>query len=113
MSYPWSGSTSFRRSWASEPLSFFKPLQLQLELAKLLEQLSFLGLALILGLYFLSAGEQLIGTLQQLLLPLAHLDWLNGLTGGDLMECLATTDRLHGDSDLELRAMDADFAHGV
>ena len=113
MSSPWFGSTSFLLSWASDQLRlFFKPLQLHLELSDLLEQLSFLGLALLIGLCFLSAGEKLTGTLQQLFLPLAHLDRVNGVIGGNLLECLATTDRLHGDSGLELRAMGAAFAMG-
>ena len=34
------------------------------------------------------------------------------MIGGDLLECLATTDRLHGDSGLELRTVGAAFAHG-
>ena len=54
--------SSFMGARAAE--IFFKPLQLHLEFANLLEQLSFLGLALVLGLRFLSAGEQLTGTLQ-------------------------------------------------
>ena len=44
--------------------------------------------------------------------PLAHLDRVNGVIGGDLLESLAATDRLHGDSGLELRAVGAAFAHG-
>ena len=34
------------------------------------------------------------------------------MIGGDLLECLAATDRLHGDTGLELRAVAAAFAHG-
>ncbi|MCX5938107.1 MAG: hypothetical protein NTW02_07890 [Cyanobium sp. LacPavin_0920_WC12_MAG_62_9] len=92
---------------------FFKPLQLHLELANLMEQLSFLGMALVVGLRFISTREQLTGTLQSLPLPLAHLDRVNGVIGGDLLECLASTDRLHGDSGPKLRAMSAAFANGL
>ena len=56
---------------------------------------------------FRSASQQLTGTLQQLLLPLAHLDRVNGVIGGDLLQCLAATDRLHGDSGHELWAVGA------
>ena len=37
---------------------------------------------------------------------------MNGVIGGDLLKCPAATDRLHGDSGLELRALGAAFAHG-
>jgi hypothetical protein len=90
---------------------FFQPLQLHLELADLLEQLSLLGLALVLGLRLVATGEQVAGTLQQLLLPLAHLDRVHRVVGGDLLERLATTDRLHGDPGLELGAVGSAFAH--
>ena len=36
---------------------------------------------------------------------------MNGVICGNLLESLATTDCLHGDSGLELRAVDAAFAH--
>lgn len=42
---------------------FFESLQLHLELADLLEQLSFLGLALAAVLALLSTGEQLTGAI--------------------------------------------------
>jgi hypothetical protein len=90
---------------------FFEPLQLHLKLADLLEQLSLLGLAFVLGLRLLAPGEQVAGTLQQLLLPLAHLDRVHRMISGDLLERLAATDRLHGDLGLELGAMGAAFAH--
>jgi hypothetical protein len=48
--------------------------QLHLQPADLLEQLSFLGLHLLLVHAHLAPGEQLAGVLQQLLLPLADLD---------------------------------------
>ena len=64
----------------------------------------------VLGLRFLVAGEQFTGTLQQLLLPLAHLDRGNLVIGGDLLECLTTTESLHGDFGLELRAVGAAYA---
>ncbi len=94
--------------------TFFQPLQLHFELADLLEQLSLLGLACVLGLRVLAPGEKVAGTLQQRLLPRAHLDRVHrGVVGGNLLERLATTDRLHGDlpqaeafgSGLELGAM--------
>lgn len=90
---------------------FFQPLQLHLELADLLEQLSLLGLAFILGLCLLAPREHVAGALQKLLLRLAYLDRVHRMVGGDLLERLATTDRLHGDLGLELRAMGAAFAH--
>jgi hypothetical protein len=37
------------------------------------------------------------GTLQQLLLPLAHLDRVHRMLRDDLLEDLAATDRFHGD----------------
>jgi hypothetical protein len=83
-----------------------------LELADLLEKLSLLGLAFVLGLRLLAPGEQVAGALQQLLLPLAHLDRVHRMISGDLLERLAATDRLHGDLGLELGAMGAAFAHG-
>ena len=44
-----------------------------------------------------------------LLLP--HLDLVDGVISGDFLDRLATTDRLHGDSGLELRAVGAALAH--
>ena len=53
---------------------FFELLQLHLELADLLEQLSLLGLALLFVLALAAPYEQLAGTIKELPLPLAHLD---------------------------------------
>ena len=101
-----------RSSWASEQLRFFfEPLQLHLQPPDLLEQLCFLGLPLLLVLALLAAGEQLAGTIQQLPLPLAHLDGVDGVIGGDLLNRLAATDRLHGDPGLELGAVGSALAH--
>jgi len=101
-----------RSSRASEQLRFFfEPLQLHLELADLLEQLSLLGLTLLLVLALLAAGEQLAGAIQKLPLPLADLDGVDGVISGDLLDRLAATDRLHGDLGLELGAMGAALAH--
>ena len=101
-----------RSSRASEQLRFFfEPLQLHLQLADLLEQLSLLGLTLLLVLALLAAGEQLAGAIQQLPLPLTDLDGVDGVIGGDLLDRLAATDRLHGDLGLELGAMGAALAH--
>ena len=52
----------------------FEPLKLHLQLADLLEQFRLLSLALGLSFYLLSTGKQLAGSLQELFLPLAHLD---------------------------------------
>jgi len=41
------------------------------------------------------------GAIKQLRLPLAHLDRVDGVIGGDLLVRLAATDRRHGDSGLE------------
>ena len=91
---------------------FFKPLQLHLEPTDLLEQLRFLGLYVFLGLALFASAEQLAGAVQHLLLPLAHLDWVDRVISGNLLERLAATDRLHGDPGLELRTVGAAFAHG-
>jgi hypothetical protein len=40
--------------------------------------------------------EQLTGSIQQLSLPLAHLDGMDAVIGADFLDCLAATDRLHG-----------------
>ena len=76
-----------------------------------MEQLSFLGLALAAVLALLATGEQLTGAIQELPLPLAHLDGVNGVISGDLLDRLTTTDRLHGDPGLELGAVSAALAH--
>jgi len=101
-----------RSSRASERLRlFFEPLQLHLQLADLLEQLGLLGLALAGVLGFLAPGEQLTGAIEELPLPLTHLDRVDGMVGGDLLDRLAATDRLHGDPGLELGAVGAALAH--
>ena len=91
---------------------FFQPLQFHLELADLLEQFRFLDLALLLVLAFLASRQQLTGTIQQLLLPLTHLNRVDDVIGDDLLDRLAATDRLHGDSGLEFATMAAALAHG-
>jgi len=75
-------------------------------------QLSQLGLTLLLVLGVLAPTEQLVGTMQQLSLPLAHLDRVDDVVvGDDLPVCLAASNRLHGDPGLELEAVGATFAH--
>jgi hypothetical protein len=74
-------------------------------------QEALLGLSLLLVLALLAPGEQLAGALQQLLLPLADLDRVDGVVGGDLLDRLAATDRLHGDPGLELGTVGAALAH--
>ena len=93
---------------------FFEPLQLHLQPADLLEQLTLLGLPLVLVLFFgfVAPREQLTGAIQQLPLPLAHLDRVDGVVGGNLLERLAATDRLHGDLGLERGTMGLALAHG-
>ena len=56
-------------------------------------------------------GEQLAGPVQELPLPLAHLNRVDGVIGSDLLDRLAATNRLHGDSGLELGTMGAALAH--
>ena len=56
--------------------TFFEPLKLHLKPADLLEHLSLLGLPLVLVLSLLAPDEQLAGSIEQLPLPLAHLDWV-------------------------------------
>jgi hypothetical protein len=73
-----------------------------------LEQLFLLGLALLLVLALLALGEQFAGVIEQLPLPLTHLD---GVIGGNPLDRLAATDRLHGDPGLELGAMGAALTH--
>lgn len=88
----------------------FQALQAFLKLSDLPEQISLLSLALVLGLSLLAPSEQLTGALQQLLPPLAHLDGVNGVVSGELLERLSATGRLHGEPGLELwtvgRALD-------
>jgi hypothetical protein len=77
-----------------------------------LEQLVLLRLHLLLVLGLLAPGEQLAGAVQELPLPLAYLDRVNGMVSGDLLDRLAATDRLHGDPGLELGTVRAALAHG-
>jgi len=91
--------------------TFFEPLQLHLQPPDLLEQLGLLGLPFLLALALLAPGEQLAGAIEELPFPLAHLNRVDGVIGGDLLDRLAATDRLHGDPGLELRAVGAAFAH--
>ena len=74
-------------------------------MADLLEQLSLLGLAPLLALALLAPGKQRAGAIQQLPLPLAHLNRVDGMISADLLDRLAATDRLNGDLGLELRAV--------
>ena len=83
---------------------------MHLEPADLLEQLSIIGLNLLLLLALPAAGEQLTGSILKLPLPLAHLNGMDGWINGDLLDRLATTVRLHGDYHLEVRAMDSAHA---
>jgi len=76
--------------------TFFELLQLHLQPPDLLEQLSFLGLPLLLVLGVLAPAEQLAGSVQQLPFPLAQLDRVDGVVSGDLLGRLAATERLHG-----------------
>ena len=70
-----------RSSWASEQLRlFFEPIQLHLQPPDLLEQLSLLGLSVLVVLTLLAPGEQLTGAIEELPLPLAHLDRVNGVS---------------------------------
>ena len=89
---------------------FFQPLQFHLELADLLEQFSFLDLALLFLLALFATRKQLKSTIQQLLLLLTHLNRVDGVIGGDLLDRLATTDRLHGDSGLDFGTVGAALA---
>jgi hypothetical protein len=75
------------------------------------EQLSFLGLTLLLALALLASGKQFPGTIQQLPLPLADLDGINGVISGDLLGRLATTDRLQGDCGFEFGSVGAALNH--
>lgn len=50
---------------------------------------------------FLLSFERLTGAIQELPLPLTHLNRVNGAIGADLLDRLGTTNRLHGDHDLE------------
>ena len=43
--------------------------------------------------------------------PLADLERVDGVVGGDLLDRLSATDRLHGDHGLELGTVGAALAH--
>ena len=47
----------------------------------------------------------------ELLIPLAHLNRVNGVVSSDLLDRFATTDRHHGDPGLELGAVGEALAH--
>ena len=98
-------------SLASEQLRIFEPLQLHLQLAGLVEHVRLLDLPLAGVLSLFASGEELARAIVELPLPMAHLDGVDGVIGGDLLDRLAATDRLHGDSGLELRAVGAALAH--
>ncbi len=76
-----------------------------------MEQLSFLGLPLVLFLILIAPDEQLVGSIEQLPLPLSHRVRLNGVVGGDLLHRLAAIDRHNGDPDLEHETVVAAFAN--
>ena len=91
--------------------TFFELLQFHLDRADPLEELSLLGLALLFLLALLALGKQRAGIIQQLPLPLAGLDGVHGVIGCDRFDHHPSTDCLHGDSGLELRALCAALAH--
>ena len=77
----------------------------------MLQKISFLGLYL---LYVLALGatcEQLDGAMQQLPLPLTRRGGMDGGICGDLLDHLAITDRLNGDTRLELGTLGAALAY--
>jgi hypothetical protein len=90
---------------------FFEPLQLHLQPPDLLEQLLFLGLNRLFNLGLAAPCEQLTGTMQKLPLPVAHLNGMGGVIGGDLLDRLETTDGLNADPGLVLGAVGAAHAH--
>jgi hypothetical protein len=68
-------------------------------------------LALVLVLGLLATCEQLADAFLQLLLPLAHLVRVHTMIGGDFLDRLAATGRIHGNPGLELGAVVAAPAH--
>ncbi len=76
-----------------------------------MEQLVFISLALAAVLEFLSTGDQLIGAIQELRLPIDHLYGGNGVISGDYLDRLATTDWLHGCPGLEFETVGAALTH--
>ena len=87
------------------------PFLLHLEPLDLLEHLRFLGLPLVLAFGLLAPGKHLACSVLELPLPLSHLDRVDGMVGSDLLDRLAATDLLHGDSGLELGAVGPALAH--
>ena len=75
-------------------MRFFESLYAHLELEDLLEQLSLFGMNLLLVLGFLAPREQLAGSVEQLPLPLDHMDGVNGVISRDLLDRLAAADHL-------------------
>jgi hypothetical protein len=75
------------------------------------EQFFFLGLPLALLLGLPAAREQLADALRELIIPLTHLDGINGVDSGKLLERLVAPDRLHGEPCLEFGAVDVAVAH--
>jgi len=90
--------------------TFFEPLRLHLQPSDLLEQLGIFGLGVLLLLALVGTGKQLTGDIQKLPLSLAHLDRVDGVVSGDLLDRLPAADRLHSDPGLELRAVGAERA---
>jgi hypothetical protein len=76
-----------------------------------LEQLSFLDLPLLLGPALFPAGKPLAGSVTHPLLPLAHMDGIDGEISGDHLDRPPATHRLHGDPGLELGAVRVELAH--
>ena len=64
-----------------------------------------------LTLYLLTRIDKLTGSIQLLLLTLIYLNRVDGVISGDLLDRLAPTDRLYGDSGLEFGTMGATLAH--
>ena len=64
----------------------------------------------ILALSLFAAGEQNTGASQQLLHPLTHLNLMDRVVGGEVLNRLTATDRLHGNPGIELEAMGTAFA---
>jgi len=62
-------------------------------------------------LALVTTGNKCTGFIQELPLPLAHLDQVNGMFGSVLMDRLTATDCINGDSGLELRAVGAALVH--
>jgi len=63
------------------------------------------------GLALDCSGEQLTCTIQELPLPLAQLDRVDGMVSVDLLDRRPATDRLHGGSGLEFGTAGTALAH--